>query len=270
MNKITKNLIKRAKQIRQEVLKMSYHSHAAHIGSSLSIVDILTVLYFHTLKINPKKPRLKTRDRFLLSKGHASSTLYAALALKGFFSKKLLATFCQNETKLGVHPEIHSLSGIEISSGSLGHGLALGVGMTIAGKVDQLPYRVFVLMSDGECDEGTVWEAALSAAQFKLDNLVAIIDYNKFQALGKTNKIMNLEPLADKWTSFGWSVKEIDGHNISQLLETFNNIPFTKNKPTAIIAHTIKGKGVSFMENQFVWHYNNLDEQSYQKALNEL
>lgn len=270
MNKTTEHLIEKAKQIRREVLKMAYCSHTAHIGSSLSIVDILTVLYFHTLKINPKKPNLKTRDHFLLSKGHASSALYTTLALKGFFSKKLLTTYCQDGSKLGMHPEIHSVPGIEISSGSLGHGLSLGVGTAIAGKVDKLPSRVFVLLSDGECDEGTVWEAALSAAQFKLDNLIAIVDYNKLQALGETNKIINLEPLADKWKSFGWAIREIDGHNIPQLLKTFSRIPFAKNKPTAVIANTIKGKGVSFMENQFIWHYKNLDEKSYQKALEEL
>lgn len=249
---------------------MAYQSHTAHIGSSLSIADILAVLYFHILKINPKRPNLKTRDRFLLSKGHASTALYAALALKGFFNERVLASFCQDGDRLGVHPEIHNVPGIEISSGSLGHGLSLGVGMGIAGKVDKLSYRVFVLLSDGECDEGSVWEAALSASQLKLDNLIAIVDYNKLQALGETSKIMNLEPLAGKWESFGWEVREVNGHNISQLLDAFTQLPSVKNKPRVVIAHTIKGKGVSFMENQFVWHYKNLDEQGYKKALNDL
>lgn len=270
MSKLLKNLSLKGKAIRKDVLKMSYLSGSAHIGCSLSIVDLLTTLYFRILKINPQKPDWKNRDRFLLSKGHAAAALYATLAHRGFFSRKKLLTFCQDGGELCGHPEIDRVPGVEIMAGSLGHGLPMGVGMALAAKLDVSPFRIFVLLSDGECDEGSVWEAALSAAQFKLNNLIAIVDYNKFQALGKTNEILNLEPFIDKWRAFGWFAKEVDGHNFSQLLKVFEEISSGKNKPSVIIAHTIKGKGISFMENDFTWHYKNLDNKSYQKARGEI
>lgn len=266
----TEDLLKIAKIIRNDILEMSFKNNAPHIGSSLSIVEILTVLYFKILKVYPGDPTNKRRDRFLLSKGHACSALYSALANKKFFPKKKLLSFISDGAYLSGHPEINRVPGIENSSGSLGHGLGMGVGMAIAGKMDKLSYRVYVLLSDGECDEGQVWEAALFAAQKKLDNLVAIVDYNKLQALGETNKIINLEPLLKKWVDFGWEAVETDGHNVIKLVKEFKKIPKSKGRPSVIIAHTIKGFGVSFMENDYTWHYRNLDLNSFTKAVKEI
>jgi len=257
-------------EIRKKIIKMNYLSQGTHIGSSLSIVDILTLLYFKILKINPKKPLQSNRDRFILSKGHAAAALYAALAQRGFFSERILNTYCQNRGKLPGHATRGSVPGVEVSTGSLGHGLSMGVGMALAGKNDKRRYRIFVLMSDGECDEGSVWEAALFAAHHKLDNLVAIIDYNKLQAFGRTNEVLNLEPLKKKWESFGWRVKEINGHNFFEIEKVLSRIPFAKNKPGIVIAHTVKGKGVSFMEDRLEWHYKNLMPADYKMALEEL
>jgi len=250
-----------AKEVKKKILKMVYDSQCSHVGSALSCADILTVLYFKILSIDLKKP---DRDRFILSKGHACTALYAVLAEKGFFPKEILDTYCKDGSKLFGHSTINSLPGIEASAGSLGHGLPIGAGMALAGN------RTFVLMGDGECDEGSVWEAALFASHHKLDKLTAIIDYNKIQAFGETNKVLNLEPLKDKWVSFGWSVKEIDGHNLDEIEETLKNVPFEKDKPSLIIAHTIKGKGVSFMENQLAWHYKSPTKEQYEQALKEL
>lgn len=259
-----------AKGIRKEILKMHFLSQESHIGSALSCVDILTVLYFKILHINSKKPFDENRDRFILSKGHAVSVLYATLALKGFFPKNILKTYCENKSKLPGHATRGTVPGIEVSTGSLGHGLAMGAGMALVGKKDGKKYRVFVLISDGECDEGSIWESALFCSHHKLDNLTVIIDYNKLQALGRTNEILNLEPLEDKWTSFGWAVKEIDGHNHLQIEEVLSNPPFTKDKPSMIIAHTTKGKGISFLEDKLESHYKPPNKEQYELALKEL
>ena len=264
------NYEKTAKEIRKMVLEMKFASQSSHIGSAFSCVDILTVLYFKILRINPEKPKAENRDRFILSKGHAGSALYATLAERGFFRKKILEDYCQNGKKLAGHATKDCVPGVEVSTGSLGHGLPIGAGMALAGKKDNKKYRVFVLMSDGECDEGSNWEAALFASHHKLDNLVAIIDYNKFQAFGKTNEILNLEPLKDKWTAFGWSVKEINGHNYSEIKESLKAIPFKKNKPSIVIAHTIKGKGISFMEGRLEWHYKSPKKDEFELAIKEL
>ena len=259
-----------SKDIRKKILKMLYESQTSHLGSSLSIVDILTVLYFKILKINPKNPFDENRDRFLLSKGHGAAALYATLAQRGFFSSKILDSYCKNGGKLPGHSTLGCVPGVEVSTGSLGHGLSMGAGMALAAKNDGRNYRVFVLMSDGECEEGSVWEAAMFASHHQLDNLIGIIDYNKLQAFGWTNEITALEPLKKKWQSFGWGVKEIDGHNFSQIEENLSQVPFEKGKPSLLICHTIKGKGVSFMENKLEWHYKNLSQAEYQKALKEL
>lgn len=259
-----------AREIRKNIVKMHTKSGSSHVGCALSIVDILVVLYFSILKIDPKRPIFKNRDRFILSKGHAASALYCTLAKKGFFSEKILEEYCIDGGRLLGHSAKDCVLGIEASTGSLGHGLSMGIGMAIAGKYDRRNYRVFVLLSDGECDEGSVWEAAMFASQHKLNNLIAIIDYNKLQALGRTNEVINLEPLIDKWTSFGWSVKEADGHNFSQIEETLSRVPFEKNKPSIVIAHTVKGKGVSFMENQVAWHYKSPSKEQLEIALKEL
>jgi len=256
-------------QIRAQVLRTSHRARSSHVGSSLSIADLLAVLYTKILNLDAASPDAPHRDRFILSKGHACLAVYAILAEKGFFPKDWLDTYPDEDSRLQRHIT-HDIPGVEASTGSLGHGLAIGCGMALAGKGNKPPFRVFTLLSDGECDEGSTWEAALFAPHHELENLVAIVDYNKFQALGKTSEVLDLEPLADKWQSFGWSVREIDGHDHSQILDALSSIPFADGKPSCIVAHTIKGKGVSFMENQLIWHYRYPDEEELERALEEL
>lgn len=244
-----------AKNIRKKIFLMSYRAGSGHIAPSFSCVEILVALYFKVLNIDKNNLNDTNRDRFILSKGHASSALYSILSEKGIIEEKLLDTFCQKDGILGAHPEAHLIPGVEVSTGSLGHGLSFGDGIALAGKIDNKNYRVFVLLSDGECQEGSVWEAAAFASQHKLDNLVAIVDYNKLQSLGRTDEIISLEPFCDRWKSFGWSVKEVDGHDISQIVDNMGLLPYTKNKPNVLIAHTVKGKGISYMENVPLWHY---------------
>ena len=263
MNQIVRNL-------RKDILNISYKGQVGHIGSALSIIDILSVLYFKILKINPADPKNEDRDRFLLSKGHAASALYTVLCRKDFFSETELFTFCQNGGRLSVHPENTSLPGIEYASGSLGHGLAVAGGLALAAKKKHKQNRVFVLMSDAECNEGSIWEAAMFAAQQKLDNLVVIVDYNKMQAMGRTGDIIQLEPFVDKWKAFGWGTLEIDGHNLSELEEKLTHLPIKKGKPNAIIAHTVLGKGISFMEDRLNWHYLTMTEEHFKNAMKEL
>lgn len=261
-------LTKIANILRQDVIKISYHGNVGHIGSALSIVDILTGLYFASAKVYPKQPDYPNRDRIILSKGHACAALYSALYRKGFFPKATLNTYHQNNTLLAGHPEIH-IPGVDASSGSLGHGLAIASGMALAGKINQADYKVFAILSDGECDEGSTWEAALVAAHNHLNHLIAIIDYNRLQAFGRTNKVVNLEPFPQKWESFGWRVKVIDGHNLTQIVNALNS-PLSKTKPTAIICRTVLGKGVSFMENKQEWHYLNPTTDQFNQAIQEL
>lgn len=259
-----------AKEIRKSILLQHFLSKESHVGSALSCADILTVLYFGILKVTAKNPADDNRDRFILSKGHAVAALYATLAEKGFFEKKLLETFCQNGTMFPGHSTKDSAPGVEVSTGGLGHGLPMGIGMALAAKADQKHHRVFVIMSDGECNEGTTWESAMFAAHHKLDNIVVVVDYNGQQGLGKSKEIMNNEPFAEKWKAFGWEVKEIDGHDYEVLEKTLQSVPLHAEKPTVIIAKTVKGKGVSFMEDQVAWHYKNPNEEQYQTALKEL
>jgi transketolase len=259
-----------AREIRKNVLKMTFKSQTSHIGSSLSCIEILAVLYFKILKTDIKNPFSEKRDRFILSKGHAVASLYSTLAQKGFFPLKELDYYCKDGKKMPGHSTKRSMPGVEVTTGALGHGLPIATGMALALKKDKRSQRVFVLMSDGECDEGSNWEAALFAGHHKLDNLTSIIDYNKLQAFGRTNKVLNLEPLAKKWEDFGWQVKEVDGHNLEDLEKNLSKIPFKKGKPSLLIAHTVKGKGVSFMENKLEWHYKNLDQKLLEKALKEL
>jgi len=259
-----------AKEVRKEILNMIYRTKSPHIGSSFSIVEILVALYFKCLTISPDRTQDKSRDRFILSKGHGCPALYATLAHRGFFNKNLLRGFAVDGGTLEQHQTRDVLRGIEVSTGSLGHGLSIGVGMAIAGKHEKYDYRVFALLSDGETNEGSVWEAAMFASHHKLDNLIAIIDYNKFQASGRTCEVVDLEPFAKKWRSFGWEVQEIDGHNFEQIISASEIIPFRQKKPSAIIAHTIKGKGISFMEDKLLWHYRCPDQEEYERALQEL
>ena len=259
-----------AREIRRELLNMVYRTKSGHIGSSLSTVEILVALYFKCLRISPKEPEDKNRDRFILSKGHGCPALYATLAHRGFFGSDVLNGFAVDGGTLEQHPTRNIAQGIEVSTGSLGHGLSIGVGMAIAAKYDKSNYRIVVLLSDGEMDEGSVWEAAMLASHHKLDNLVAIVDYNKIQALGRTNEVVNLEPVAEKWHSFGWEAEEIDGHDFEQIINALERAPFRQLKPSVIIAHTVKGKGISFMEDKLLWHYRCPDEKEYAKALKEL
>lgn len=259
-----------AKKIRGTLIEMSHRTGAAHLGSALSCVDILVALYWNSIKIEPGDYNNPLRDRFIMSKGHAASALYATLAYRGFFPKALLETYAEDGGSLGEHPIPYSIPGLEVATGSLGHGLSVGIGMALAGKIQKKPYRVYVLMSDGECNEGSVWEAALFAPVHRIDNIVAIIDYNKWQATGRSNEVMALIPLKDKWSSFGWSVYEIDGHDMTELCNTLNNIPDGTGKPVAVVAHTVKGKGVSFMEDDNNWHYRIPTEDELNKALKEL
>lgn len=262
--------IKLAKHIRKYVVKMHAISNTSHIGSSLSCVDILVALYFGILKIDVENPCDKTQDKFILSKGHAASALYATLAHRGFFDKGILEKYCCDGSFLPGHTTKDCVPRIEVSTGSLGHGLSIGIGIALAARYDKLKYRVFVLLSDGECNEGSVWEAALFAAHHKLDNLIAIVDYNKIQAFGRTEEVLNLEPFTDKWKSFGWEVREANGHSFKEIFGIFKKLPFKKDKPSIVIAHTIKGKGVSFMENKLLWHYKSPNREELESALKEL
>lgn len=259
-----------AKRIQIHVLKMTSRGGSSHIGAALSIADILAVLYGGFLNVDPADPRKLDRDRFILSKGHAGAAVYAALAETGFFPVEKLKTHYQDGSDLSGHVSHKGIPGVELSTGSLGHGLSVGVGMALSAKMDDKAHRVFVLLSDGECDEGSNWEAILFAAHHRLDNLVAIVDYNKIQSLASVEETLSLEPFADKWQSFGWAVREVDGHDHPQLQKAFSNLPREIGRPTVVIAHTIKGKGVSFMENTVLWHYRCPKGEEFDAALKEL
>ncbi|OGQ46282.1 MAG: transketolase [Deltaproteobacteria bacterium RIFCSPLOWO2_02_FULL_46_8] len=259
-----------AQSIRVAVVEMSHRAKAPHLASSLSCIDILTVLYWNILSINPKDPEHSERDRFILSKGHAAAALYATLAYRGFFPQEELKNYVRNGSLLPEHPPSEGLAGVEAATGSLGHGLPVGVGMALSSRICKKNYRVFVLLSDGECNEGSVWEAAMFAAGQKLENVTVIVDYNKWQATGRSNDILALHPLAKKWEACGWSVQEIDGHDFDTLTRVLVSLPKETGKPTAIIANTIKGKGVSFMEDNNNWHYKIPSEQEVIQAKREL
>jgi transketolase len=241
-----------AAQLRADVVQLSHQARAAHLASALSCIDILAVLYGQVLNLDPDRPNYPDRDRFILSKGHAAAALYATLAWKGIIPAEQLLTYGEQHSLLEEHPS-PKLPGVEAATGSLGHGLPIANGMALAARIQNRPYRVFVLMSDGECNEGSVWEAAMFASRHGLDALTVIIDFNKWQATGRSQEVLQLDPLADKWASFGWAVTELDGHDPDLLLKAFTQ-PVTQ-KPHAVIAHTVKGKGISFMEDDNNWHY---------------
>jgi len=259
-----------ARKIRGELVKISNKTHTAHLGSALSCVDILVALYWGTLKTDSKDPLNIDRDRFLLSKGHAATTLYVTLNMRGFIPNETYESFGQPGCLLAEHPIYKPSIGIESTSGSLGHSLSLGLGMALASKINKLSYRVFVLMSDGECNEGSVWEAAMLAPAHKLENLVAIVDFNRWQATGRSEEITSLSSLKEKFQAFGWSSYEVNGHDIKAMNELFSAIPDGSHKPVAIIANTIKGKGVSFMEDDNNWHYRIPNNDHVTAALKEL
>ena len=265
-----RDLIALAGRIRRHTINMINDARSSHIGSCLSEADLLAALYGKILNLDPGRPDWPERDRLILSKGHACAALYAALAERGFFPPERLKSFYHDGAQLAGHATHHSAPGIEVSTGSLGHGLPLACGMALIGKREESKSRVFALLSDGECDEGSTWEAALFAAHHRLDNLIAIIDYNKIQSLGTVGEVLDLEPLADKWRSFGWATTEIDGHDFAQIVPVLTDLPHQPGKPTCIIAHTVKGKGVSFMENNLLWHYRAPDASEFGLALAEL
>jgi len=259
----------KARQIRRDLLDVVYNSKAGHIGGSLSSTDILTSLYYNVLNINVKDIKDPNRDRFILSKGHIAEALYCILADKGFFDKEKLKTYSKYGSTLIGHPN-NKNPGIEVNTGSLGHGLPIAIGIALAGKLDKKDYRVFTLMGDGEQAEGSIWEGAMAAANYKLDNIIGIIDRNGLQISGTTEEVMALGDLKGKWTSFGWEVVEVDGNSIEELLKVFNKVPMREGKPTMIIAKTVKGKGISFMENVAKWHHGVLTEEEYKQAIREL
>lgn len=260
------------REVRKNVIKMAYEKKMSHVGSAFSMVEILVTLYFEILNIDPKNPKSHDRDIFILSKGHACIALYNVLAMAGFFSVDRLNTYCEFGSGMGGHPDRHELPGVETCTGSLGHGLSLGIGMAIASRYDKRNNRIVVLMGDGELDEGSVWEAAMAGAHYKLDNIIAIIDRNNLQADSRTEEAMALEPLDLKWKSFGWNVKTVDGHDLSELGRTLKEIYNSPHsgKPSLIIARTVKGKGVSFIEDQQAWHFNIPTGQDVEKAFKEL
>jgi len=259
-----------AKMLRRHVITMTATAGSGHPGGSLSAADIITALYFKVLRHNPENPRWQDRDRFILSKGHAAPILYAALAETGYFPVAELATLRKLDSRLQGHTDRNLTPGVEMSSGSLGMGLSFAIGVAMAARLDSKDYRTYVLLSDGECEEGQTWEAALSAAHFKLDNLTAIVDCNGIQLSGWTREVMNLEPFAQKWQAFGWHTIDIDGHDFDQILSAFQGTEMVKGKPTVIVARTIKGKGVSFMENNAAFHGKAPTREEAEKALKEL
>jgi len=244
-----------ARKIRSRLVEMSHKARAPHLGSALSCVDILVAAYWGAMSIDPGNPCDASRDRCILSKGHAASALYATLAYRGFFQPDQLDSYVAPGSRLAEHPLPSCAPGVEVATGSLGHGLSIGLGMALAARILGQQFRVFVVMSDGECNEGSVWEAAMMAPARRLDNVVVIIDYNKWQATGRSEEVMALQPLKQKWEAFGWSAYELNGHDFGALVSTLRNVPDGTQKPVAVVAHTVKGKGVSFMEDDNNWHY---------------
>ena len=242
-------------QHRREILKILEQAQRGHVGSAFSVMEIVRVLYDDILRFDPKNPRWPDRDRFIFSKGHGCLALYVMLAEKGFFPKEELYKTCKFEAMLGGHPESRKIPGVETSTGALGHGLSIGVGCALAARIDRKNYRTFVLIGDGESNEGSVWEAALGAGKHKLDSLTVILDYNKMQSYGTTYEIQDLEPLADKWSSFGFSVREVDGHDVSAVKKALLDVPYDTDRPGVLICHTIKGKGTRTTENNPEWHH---------------
>ena len=264
------NTVELAKRVRIHALKMTSRGGSSHIGAALSIADILAVLYGDVMRHDPKLPRWLERDRFILSKGHAGAAVYAILAEMGYFPTENLSMHYQDGSVLSGHVSHKGIPGVELSTGSLGHGLGVGTGIAKALKMSASASRVFVLLSDGECDEGTIWEAALFAQHHLLGNLIAIVDFNKIQSLAPVAETIALEPFRQKWESFNWDVIETDGHDHEKLRMAFEKIPTGKNRPTVVLAHTTKGKGVSFMENTVLWHYRTARGEEFQQALAEL
>jgi len=260
-----------ARRLRLRIIDNSHRTHTPHLASCLSCVDILVAAYFATLRIDPARPTDPDRDRFILSKGHGAPALFHVLATRGYYPEARLATYGEDGGVFAEHPPTPGhLPGIEAATGSLGHGLPIGLGMALAGRIAKRSYNVIALLSDGECNEGSVWEAAMLAAAQKVERLAVVIDFNKWQATGRSQEVMALDPLADKWRAFGWNACEVDGHDIGRLVELLSKVPDGSGKPVAIIAHTVKGKGVSFMEDDNNWHYRTPTADEVKMAAKEL
>jgi len=267
------NLLKRlegeARQIRRNVWRALRAGGGGHAGGSLSAADILAALYFHRLRIRPSEPEWPERDRFVLSKGHANAALGAVLAQAGFIDDAVLDRFYGFESPFGMHPDI-KVAGVEMCTGALGHGLAVATGMALGARIQKQTFHTFVMLGDGELHEGSNWEAAMAGAHYRLSNLTAIVDHNKISQSGRVEEIISVDPLADKWRAFGWEVREIDGHDMPDVVDALGALPFHPDRPSALIAHTVKGKGVSFAENTYLWHSNNVNDEILERALAEL
>ena len=268
--KTTHDLALKAAKVRSLAMDAVFAAASGHIGGSLSVADVLTVLYFHTMRVDPKDPKAPGRDRLVLSKGHTTPALYAALALKGYFPVEDLKLFRSVEGHYSGHPDMVHVPGVDMSTGSLGQGISAAVGMALAGKVDQKDYRVYAVLGDGEIEEGQVWEAAMSAAKYHLDNLCAVVDINGLQIDGTTDDVMPSEPLDKKFEAFNWNVLKVDGHDFAAIAAAFETAKTVKGKPTVILAKTVKGKGVSFMEGDAGWHGKAPNAEQYEKAHAEL
>ncbi|MFH0871763.1 MAG: transketolase [bacterium] len=260
----------RARGLRCDVVKMCHYAGSGHPGGSLSAADMVAALYFHFMRLDPKNPKWEDRDRFIMSKGHACPVQYAALSRRGFFPEEVLWTLRKFESPLQGHPDMKSTRGLDMTSGSLGNGLSIGVGMALGARIAKKDFRVYVILGDGEIQEGLVWEGAMAAAHFQLDSLTAMVDYNKLQIDGENKDVMGLEPLVGKWQQFGWHTIEIDGHDMAEVVRAIEEAQSTKGKPTCIIAHTVKGKGVSYMECAVDWHGRVPTQEELDQALVEL
>jgi transketolase len=258
-----------ARQVRRNVWRALRAGGGGHAGGSSSAADILAALYFHRLRVRPAEPEWPDRDRFVLSKGHANAALGAVLAQAGFIEDALLDRFYGLESPFGMHPDI-KLPGVEMCTGALGHGLAIAMGMALGARIQKKTFHTFVMLGDAELHEGSNWEAAMAASHYRLSNLTAIVDHNKIGQSGRVNELVSIDPLADKWRAFGWEVREIDGHEMASVVDTLDAVPLHPQRPTAVIAHTIKGKGVSFAEDTYLWHSNNVNDEIYARALTEL
>lgn len=259
-----------AKRVRRGIIEAVYSGKSGHPGGSLSCTDILVDLFFNEMRINPDEPRMEDRDRCILSKGHASPAIYSTLANRGFFPVEDLKTFRKTDSYLQGHPDMNKIPGIDMTSGSLGQGLSVANGMAIAGKLDDKDYWVYVIMGDGEIAEGQIWEAALTSAHYKLNNVIAFVDFNGLQIDGPVKEVMNVTPIKEKFEAFGWNALEIDGHDFNAIHKAVVKAKKSKDKPTVIVAHTVKGKGVSFMENQVGWHGKAPSDEEYKIAIEEL
>jgi transketolase len=258
-----------ARQVRRNVWRALRAGGSGHAGGSSSAADILAALYFYRMRIRAQEPEWPERDRFVLSKGHANAALGAVLAQAGFIDDAVIDRFYGFESPFGMHPDI-KVPGVEMCTGALGHGLAIAVGMALGARIQKLPFHTFVMLGDGELHEGSNWEAALAGAHYRLSNLTAIVDHNKISQSGRVEEIVRIDPLADKWRAFGWEVRELDGHDMGQVIDALDALPLHAQRPSAMMAHTIKGKGVSFAEDTYLWHSNNVNDETYERALGEL